>query len=215
MKKIFSLAFILFCAASLCAQDEFAISIGAAIPTGSFATKEGGAANTGFIGSMMYTHKSSLNSKVALGIMGRYMSSSLDESTFGTPPPGGTVKSTNWNAFSILAGPVFNLHISETAVFEPRFMIGYLSATSPSATLSYNGNSASIGSSTAGAFAFSIGTNLKFNMSGNSSFIIGADYATATPKFSPSVSSGSGSLSQSVEQQVSTVNITAGFSFKI
>lgn len=214
MKILLFFALTIIYSLPLQAQDELMVLAGQAIPTGSFGTSTGGAADMGFIGGLMYQHQSSPTAKTRLGILARYQSNPMNETDNSTLPPGATLTTTNWTAFSILLGPVFNIKVSDRSALQPRFMIGYMSATSPDMALSYSGGSASVSSSRAGALTISVGINLKINMSEKMGIVLGGDLTSGTPKFSPQTS-GLYTIIHANEQSVSTLNLTGGLFFKL
>lgn len=211
MKKLNLLVVLILFASPIFAQDELSLSLGASIPIGSFAKDSEGAAKTGFMADLLYQHQTKEGSKLWLAGAFKYQSNGADVSSIQQSLPGYTATATNWSAFSILAGPVIKVELSEKASFEPRIMIGYMSAKTPSLTIASSSSSATIPSASAGAFATLLGANFKFKTSEKMSVVLGIDYLSANPKFTTTFNG------QSLEsnQEVSVFNAMFGLAFKL
>lgn len=143
----------------------------------------------------------------------RFQSYKVDISQFEQAFPGMQISTTNWEAISFLAGPVVKFDLTETSSFEPRILLGYMTAKSPSVSVKSGGASASVDPVDAGAFATMLGASFKFRASNKMSIVGGLDYLTANPKFTIKAS-GSAS-SQESNQQISAFSVIVGLSFKL
>lgn len=213
MKKISVLMVGICCATQLLAQSELSISTGMAFPAGDFGNSNGGAAKIGLMGDIMYQHLTQDKSKLWVAGMVRFQSYKVDIAKFEQAFPGMQISSTHWDAFSFLAGPVVKFDLTETSSFEPRILLGYMSAKSPSVTVSAGGTSASVNSDNGGAFATMLGASFKFKASAKISFMGGVDYLTANPAFTIAASGINGS--EQINQQISSFNVIVGLSFKL
>lgn len=212
MQRIYLFVVLILFAAPIFAQDELSLSLGASIPTGSFGKDTEGAAKTGFMADLLYQHQTKEGSKLWLAGAFKYQSNGADVSSIQQSLPGYSATATNWSAFSILAGPVIKVDLSEKTSFEPRIMIGYMSAKTPSLTISSGSSGAfTIPSASAGAFATLLGVNFKFKTLEKMSVVLGADYLSANPKFTTTFNG------QSLEsnQEVSMFNVMCGLAFKL
>ena len=215
MKKIYPLAFFVFCGSCLFAQSELAISAGSSIPVGDFSSTEGGVAQPGFVGTLFYVHAPHEERKLRTAAMVRYQSNSIDKTAFAKILAGSTVSATNWTSISVLIGPVLKLKVSEKSAFEPRFLLGYTAATSPDVTITSGASSVKIKSDNAGTFGVVLGTDFKLMVSKRASLIAGIDYFSANPKFTLGASGSGGNASNDATQQMSALNISVGMSFKL
>lgn len=214
MKKLFILMAGIIWFMPGFAQNELTVSGGLAFPAGDFASTSGGAAKMGFLGDVMYQHQM-LDSKLWLAGLARYQSNKIDIAEFERAFPDVQISTTNWTAFSILVGPIVKFDVSETSSFEPRILLGYMSANSPKVTASSGTATAIADSDNGGAFAAMLGASFKFRASDRMSIAAGVDYLTANPKFTVTANADGMSASEESSQQISTFNVTAGLTFRL
>jgi hypothetical protein len=215
MKKLLVIAVSIFCVTNVFSQNEFSLSGGMAFPAGDFANASGGAAKIGFQGDLLYQHQTQDKSKLWIAGMARFQSFKVDISQFEQSFPGTQITATNWSAFSFLVGPVVKFDLTETSSFEPRILLGYMTAKSPSVTAAVGTASATANSANGGAFATMLGASFKFKASDKMKIVAGFDYLTANPKFNVTATSLNGSASQESNQQISSFSVTVGLCFKL
>lgn len=214
MKKLCVVIVVsLFCVGQSFAQSELSISTGLSFPAGDFGNSTGGAAKIGIMGDIMYQRQTQDKSKLWVAGLVRFQSYKVDIAQFEQAFPGMQISCTNWEAISFLAGPVVKFDLTETSSFEPRILLGYMTAKSPSVTVSSGGTSAAVNSDNAGAFATMLGASFKFRASDKMSIVAGVDYLTANPKFT--ISASGTPTSEQSNQQISSFSVIVGLRFKL
>lgn len=201
------------------AQQKFVFSAhaGAAVPIGDFAKKdfraEAGQAVTGVSTSLLLSYP--VVPKLRVALMGTWRTNGVDLS--GYQVPGGTTLPSNprWTAVSILGGLVKDLPLkSSKLAFQARLLAGIQATSSPEITSTgmISGFGTYLGqpqSYSAGAFAYLVGTGVSYSLSKVISFQVNGDLTSTNPTFR-GVKATNGT-----KKNMSTVDVTAGLSFKL
>ncbi|MFN9711273.1 MAG: hypothetical protein ACK55K_07700 [Bacteroidota bacterium] len=201
MKKlsVLSLIVMLFTINAF-SQDKgyVAVSLGAGIPTGDFASKDmnnrsSGFAKAGAIFDISFAYK--LDKKFGIIAMLRGQAHKTDaqamaEEMIKQMPFDNisiSTQSESWSIGAILVGGYGSFPIEKQLSFESRLMIGFLSATAPKATFNLSTPEGTAwvkqSSATGSAFAYQIGAGLKYNAGKRVCMLVNIDYMGATPKF--------------------------------
>ncbi len=236
MKKIYTLILMIFISSNIIAQNEtdkgyIAITIGPSFPTGDFAStdvdnEKAGLAGTGAIFDLSYAHRLGKNFGIAAMLRGQ--SNPIDEAAFiaaavnASPGISWSIKSDPWSLGGIMVGVYGSFPIgSGKTAFEPRLLLGYMSATVPEITitgsafgLSYSAVSESM---SAGGFALMIGGNFRFNVGKKISLLTGLDIYGSSSEFQnvrTQYSDGSSDFNTFI-QSFSSVNLNFGIAYRL
>lgn len=180
-------------------RNALFISGGIADPVGNFRSNDGGAALTGVGYNIGYNRQ--LTKSLYFAVLLANQSFKINETAI--------VSGTNWRTSSILVGPMWSISTSESnnAFFQPRFLIGQMSARSPNATI----GATTIPSASGDAFAFLIGAGLRLDLTKRASLFFNLDYLTAKPTFTHKILYSNGqSVTTSFDQQISAISFSIG-----
>lgn len=227
MKKLLTCLLVAFFYLNADAQNtsksSFDIMLGASLPTGDFAKKdvfddESGLAKIGTFVDLSYRYQAT---KV-LGITATLKGSiyGVDASNFTLPSGTGAssqISTTNWNTGAILGGiyQLIPLSADEKWNLEFRELVGVQFSRSPEMII--NVTIPNIGTmnsrqepANATAFAFAVGTGLRYQLHRDLGFKLFADYNSSNSKFDVTVTSGGTTTQQPTSQKITTVNVGVG-----
>lgn len=232
-KAVLLLTICLFAVTKGFSQDKgyVAVSIGPSFPIGDFASKDpdnekAGLAQTGAIFDISFGYKLGKNFGVAALIRGQANSTDtqaiVDELYTQIPSTvNADVETGNWTAGAFLAGGYASFPVSKKISFDPRVMIGFLSATSPDTDvyLSDGSNSGWVkqASVTSTAFAYLVGVGLKFDVGKRICILTNLDYMGANPEFKDvqTLSSDGNIEVNNWKQPFSTINVGVGVGYRL
>lgn len=160
------------------------LSIGASIPIGDFADKLDGAAQTGIqLNLINFGYLFSEN----IGVAATWFGASNPIDFYSIDP---------WSYGGLLAGPLLSFPASKNVDWDFKPMIGYSVTTFPG--IDYITEQST-------AFAFSVGTQLRFHVGKKISLTLSADYFYTNPEF----------IYYDIEQKIGTITIGVGVAFRL
>jgi outer membrane protein W len=203
MKKIIFLIVTLASMQSHAQDNTFYVALGASSPVGDF--HNAGGAKTGVTFDLGFTHKLK-GKKTAFAAQLRGQSYPFNEQTT-------TANVTTWSASSILVGAMWVLPLTDKIFFQPKIMVGYTIASSPSVT--YSGSTPlSIPSSSGSAFSDVFSATLRYDVWKKMSLLVSVDYFESDPKFNITASSSTSSQTYSTDQKMNSINFCAGLGYR-
>lgn len=229
-KKILLMAVTGLSLLQLCAQDMparqaekkenkmyLALSVGPSFPLGKFGSKSinpddgAGFANTGVNAALQYGYLIGKNFGIAANI--GYAQYKLDEgplkSMMVVEDPNFQVSADHWQYFSFLAGPMATVAANDKLNFDFRLLGGLAHTNFPviSASSTYSGATSS--ENWQSAFAWQLGTDMRYHLSSKACFFANLDYLKTKPVTTITVTNG-GTEASDVEQHLGVMNLTVG-----
>ena len=200
------------------------ISLGPAIPLGSFA-KDG--AGTGGVLDAHFAYKLKKNVGLAVLLRGQYLPVNV-QSLSGrmgqvAPAANTNVKADGWNSGGLMAGiySTQSLNQKGTLVFEGKTLAGFMTTASPVVDMHFSLPEGSgwvrQHSTTATAFSYLLNLGMRFNAGKRMAFMLSADYMNYTPNFKDvGITTSIGTKeTYNVNQHIQTININAGIAFRL
>lgn len=213
-------------------RGHFGISVGGAIPMGDLGSKDldnenAGMANPGGLIDLSFAYKLG-KGNFGLTALIRTQSNPTDVSGVekelqnADPSINWDVDMKKWKSGCLMAGFFGSFPVSSKAFFEPRFMLGFVRATSPELTIT--ATDPQIGSfwikqsdATALTFAYLMGVGCKFDISSNLYLLTNLDYLGSNPEFQnvEYTTSAGERATDTWSQKMGTFNISAGIAIKL
>lgn len=228
MKKVFVLLAVLsMISASSFSQDKgyFAVNIGPSIATGDFAStdnKEGaGFAKGGAIFDLTFAYEVAPNFGLMAMLRGQANTvdaqALADEFAKQNPLLSGTVEATSWGLGGLMIGAYGSLPLSNKVFFQPRAMIGFMSATSPEVKYTVSGGWIKQSSQTAGSMGYLVGAGFKFDVAKRLCLLTGIEYSGTKVNFKDveTTTSFGEMQNDSFDQTIGAVNISLGIGVRL
>ena len=213
-------------------KGYISISAGPAIPIGGFAGKNIngsniGLANTGALFDVGFAYKLKKNIGLAALLRGQYnpvnvqpMADGMNSQISGARA---YVNGGGWSSGGVMAGlySAYPLNHNATFILELKTLAGFMNTTSPQIDMTISSPEGSAWlkqhSATATSFAYLINAGLRFNTGKRIAFILNADYSDYTPNFKnvQMTTSIGTQQSNSMKQDIQTININAGIAFRL
>lgn len=230
------LVVLLFCfsfldANSVSAQSKgfIGFSLGAAIPTGDFAStdynsEEAGLARTGAIFDVSVSYKFNRNFGLAVVLRGQANAVDAQKLADGIAEETGasnTVEVRNWSAGSMMIGAFSSVDLTEKFSMNARAVLGYANCVSPEIKVTYLYPGAQFyakqESGIALSFAYLVGAGLKFDIAPKTCLLANVDYMFTKPKFKDVevYNNYIGTEEFDFVQQISTVTIGIGVGLRL
>jgi hypothetical protein len=207
------------------------VSLGSSIPLGDYSSKDAdnetaGWANPGAVFDVSFGYKLGAG-KVGLCALLRGQANYVDAQSYANALASQvagvnwSVQGGYWGMGGFLFGGFGSLQVSETVLFEPRVMLGFLNASNPEITISVSGPGGSYwikqNSTSARSFAYLVGGGLRFNIGKRMSLLTNLDYMAAQPEFiNVQLLDSDGNLSSdSWSQEIVTLNLSAGLAIRL
>ncbi len=232
MKKIFLISLLSFAFFTVNAQtaskSSIDIMVGPSFPVGEFGNKDlsnsnSGLAKMGGFVDINYNYQFAKHFGAIASVQGRIFG--VDEkalSNYGIPAGTGaslSIETGVWKMANVMVGffQVVPFNKEETLNLEISALGGYQSTSSPKlnvrVTVPGMGSFQNTQESeTAGAFAYSIGAALKYNLSNHLSLKLRGDYLGAKPKFWVTSYPADAPVATQVGQNIGTLNLGVGLS---
>lgn len=235
MKKgILSLILLTLISLQIQAQDDkgfIGISVGTSIPKDDFASKDAnneaaGWANTGAIFDISFAYKLG-GGNFGITALLRGQANPTDAQAFADEfanqfaGVNWTVESASWGMGGLMLGGFGSFPISESASFDTRAMIGFLSATSPEITVTGTVPGGTVwvkqGTKPASSFALLLGAGFKFDVGSRLHLLTNIDYLGSNPEFrNVETTTSFGTRERSTfSQSMGTLNLSIGLALKI
>lgn len=212
-------------------RGHIGISFGPSFPVGDLGSKDvdkegAGWANPGLVGELTFGYTLGNGHFGLMGIV-RGQSNAMDADGFEDelqnidPTIEWDVEAESWKLGGVMFGMFGSLPVSPKAYFEPRFLLGFMRATSPEYTLnaSYMGTSIWVKQSdaTAAALAFLVGAGFKFDIGTNVYLLANLDYLGTNPEFKNiELTASDGSrFTDTFSQKMGTFNMSLGIALKL
>ncbi len=236
MKDKFTVLIIIFFCLGLTAHAQkpksfVELSAGVSVPSGDFAATdfskpESGFANNGFGFNLTYENRLTYN----FGISGARILNShsvnqqayRDEISADTLSLPLTISTRNWGTFGLLAGPFLYLPVSKYFSVDFRALGGFYSAYSPEVIISGKTEagenfSLSLLKYNGVGFAFDLATTLRLKFGTSSYLLIKGDYLYSAAKFKDIewLNRDGEVITRSFDQNLQTINITAGVGYAL
>jgi hypothetical protein len=205
-------------------RGHLGIMAGTSLPTGSFGRddwnddKSGYAENGVHVTGLDFSIKFVPNFGIAGALRGfntpldvQYLANKYAE-TYGGQF---RVESERWNFGGLFAGPFLSVPIGNILDLDLRFMPGLFMAFAPEIVVSRGNEIATQEPATGASIAMNIGLCARFHMSPRLSLMLQADYLTARPRFLIEQDNGNFTETVTAYQDISTVNLSAGFALRI
>jgi hypothetical protein len=229
-KKMLLLALAGLPLLQVCAQDMpagqaekkenkmyLALSVGPSFPLGKFGSKSvnpddgAGFAKTGVNAALQYGYLIGKNFGIAANI--GYARYKVDEgplkSMMVVEDPNFQVSADHWQYFSFLAGPMATVAANEKLNFDFRLMGGLAHTNFPVISASSSTSGASSSENWQSAFAWQLGTDMRYHLSSKACFFANLDYLKTKPVTTITITNG-GTESSDVEQHLGVMNLTVG-----
>jgi hypothetical protein len=208
------------------------ISVGPAIPVGSFASKntdnsKAGFASTGAIFDVSFAYKLKKNIGLAALLRGQYNPVNVqplaDKMNGQISGASAYTNGDGWSSGGVMAGlySAHPLNHKATFILELKTLAGFMNTTSPQIDMTISSPEGSgwvkQHSATATSFAYLFNAGLRFNTGKRIAFTLNADYSDYMPNFkNVQMTSSAGSQeSNNMTQGIQTINISAGIAFRL
>lgn len=207
------------------------IAFGTSIPFGDLSSKDidneaAGWANSGAVFDITFAHKLGDGLFGITGLL-RGQANPTDVGAladeFANEYPGvyWTVESDGWGIGGLMVGGYGSFPVSDKISFDPRAMIGFLSASSPEWTIVGTGPGGTAwvkqSSRTATSFSYLMGAGFKFDIGKKLHLLTNLDCLGSRPEFmNVEVTASDGSRDiDTWSQRMGTLNLTVGLALKI
>jgi hypothetical protein len=125
-----------------------------------------------------------------------------------------TTETGNWTILRLGAGPLFTLPFNKIDL-DLRMLLCYIDASTPEINV-WSGNTAvKQDSKSSNSTGFQIGTGIRYKFAPKTCLILRADYFVANPEFTVVATSYNYSASQTFNQEITFVNLSAGIGFRL
>ena len=211
------------------AQDKgyIGLSVGPSFPMGdygssSFNNADAGLAQTGLMLDLSFGYK--LGNNFGIAALLRTQANPIDEDVFDVfsfPGISMTVKTEPWGIVNFLFGGYATVPIGEVKVnFDARALLGFAGATSPELDMTISDGVTSEwvrqSSETSTSFAYLFGAGFRFNVGSKICLLTNIDYSSTSAEFDVTTTSSAGeSETGSIEQTLSTVNLSVGVGIRL
>lgn len=232
-KKITLIALSVFTVLMLQAQDTpakqptkkenkmyLALSVGPSFPLGKFGSKStnpddgAGFANTGVNVGLQYGYLIGKNFGLAANF--GYSQYKLDEGPLNSmmivDDPSFQLSADHWQYFSFLAGPMATVAVNDKLNFDFRLLGGLAHSNFPVISASTSDMGVRSSENWQSAFAWQLGTNMRYHFTPRTCFFSNLDYMKTKPVTNITITNG-GSETSEVEQHIGVMNLTVGVGF--
>lgn len=208
------------------------VSVGPSIPIGGFASQntnnsKAGLATTGAIFDVSFAYKLKKNWGLAALLRGQYNPINVkpvaDQANSQMPGARAYVNGDGWSSGGLMGGvySAYPLNQKATVIFEFKTLVGFMNTTSPQMDMTISSSEGSgwvkQHSATATSFSYLFNAGMRFNAGKRIAFILNADYCDYTPSFKnvQTTSSIGAHDSNTLQQNIQTINIGAGIAFRL
>lgn len=208
------------------------ISVGPAIPVGSFASRntdnsKAGFASTGAIFDVSFAYKLKKNIGLAALLRGQYNPVNVqplaDKMNSQISGASAYTNGNGWSSGGVMAGlySAHPLNHKATFILELKTLAGFMNTTSPQIDMTISSPEGSgwvkQHSATATSFAYLFNAGLRFNTGKRIAFTLNADYSDYMLNFKnvQMTSSAGTQESNNMTQDIHTINISAGIVFRL